>query len=86
MPNHASARFWSHYPALPERVREVADQAFALFENEPQHPSLHFKKIGRFWSARVGRHHRALAIEVDDGLLWVWIGPHDDYDRLLRDA
>jgi hypothetical protein len=35
------------------------------------------------WSARVGSRHRALAIEVDDGLVWFWIGSHAEYDRLL---
>jgi len=24
-----------------------------------------------------------LAIEVDDGLVWFWIGSHAEYDRLL---
>ena len=45
--------------------------------------SLHLKKIGRFWSARVGAHYRALAVEAPDGLVWFWIGSHADYDRLL---
>jgi hypothetical protein len=44
---------------------------------------LHFKKLGKFWSARVGLHHRALAIEVEGGMLWVWVGTHAEYDRLL---
>ena len=35
-------------------------------------------------SARVGINHRAIGIEVDDGLLWTWIGPHDEYVRLLN--
>lgn len=48
MPNRASLRFWSYSEALPERARKAADAAFALFETDPQHPSLHFKKVGRF--------------------------------------
>jgi len=31
----------------------------------------------------VGSHHRALAVEVTDGLVWFWIGTHADYDKLL---
>ena len=31
---------------------------------------------------RVGSHHRALAVETNDGLVWFWIGTHADYDRL----
>jgi len=45
---------------------------------------LHFKKRDDFWSARDGLHHRALAVQVDDGMLWVWIGTHAEYDRLAQ--
>jgi hypothetical protein len=31
----------------------------------------------------VGLRHRALAVEVEDGLLWFWIGSHADYDKLI---
>jgi hypothetical protein len=68
---------------LPSDVRDLADQAYARLKQDPRHPALHFKKIGRFWSARVGAHYRALAVEVPDGLVWFWIGSHADYDRLL---
>jgi len=44
---------------------------------------LHLKKIGRYWSVRVGLHFRALGIDVDDGILWFWIGSHADYDKLV---
>ncbi|WP_422392441.1 hypothetical protein [Nitratireductor thuwali] len=39
--------------------------------------------MGELWSARVSRNHRALAIEDDDGLVWIWIGSHADYDKLI---
>jgi len=81
--NHfASTRFWERYAALPEDIRSLADKSYELLKNDPRHPSLHFKKLGRFWSARVGLRYRALAIEVEDGMLWVWIGTHTEYDRL----
>jgi hypothetical protein len=44
---------------------------------------LHLKKVGRFWSVRVGLRYRALALEVEDGLLWFWIGSHAEYDALI---
>jgi hypothetical protein len=28
--------------------------------------------------------YRALAVEVDDGLLWFWVGTHAEYDKLLK--
>jgi hypothetical protein len=64
-------------------VRRLADQCFELLKRNPRHPSLHFKKIGRFWSVRVGLHHRALAVEDGSDLLWFWIGSHAEYDRLV---
>ena len=84
MRHHASPAFWLAYSTLPEPVREAANKSFALLKQDVRHPSLHFKKVGRYWSARVGLRHRALAIEVDDGLLWFWIGMHADYDRIIR--
>ena len=62
-----------------------ADRCFELLKAEPRHPSLYFKKIGKFWSARVGLRFRALAVEESSNdLIWVWIGNHSVYDRLLR--
>lgn len=83
MRHFASSKFWTAYDALPPPIRELADKNFALLKADPRHPSLSLKKVGRFWSARVGRRHRTLAVEVDDGLLWFWIGSHSDYDRLI---
>ena len=84
MRHFASPRFWAAYEKLPGVVRELADKSFALLKTNPQHPSLHLKKVGRFWSARVGSRYRALATETDEGLLWFWIGSHADYDALIR--
>ena len=85
MKHFASPRFWDAYEKLPESVRELADRNFALLKSDPGgHPSLHFKRVGRFWSARVGLRYRALATEVDGDLVWFWIGSHADYDALLR--
>ena len=80
----ASRRFWQAYGGLPEPVRAVADRNFALLREDPQHPSLRLKKVGRYWSARVGLRYRALAVEIDGGLLWFWIGSHADYDALVK--
>jgi hypothetical protein len=81
--HYASAGFWTRYRSLPRGVRSLADAAYDRLKVNPRHPSLHFKKIGRFWSVRVGSHHRALAVESNDGLVWFWIGTHADYDRLV---
>ena len=84
MRHFASRAFWEAYSNLPDHVRALADKNYALLKDDPQHPSLHFKKIGRYWSVRIGLRHRALAVEVEDGLLWFWVGSHADYDRMIQ--
>jgi len=81
--HHASPSFWTCYDALPGNVRALADKQFALLKSNPRHPSLHFKRIGRFYSARVGAHYRAVGVDAPDGLLWFWIGTHTEYDRIV---
>jgi len=66
----ASSAFWSRYHALPKEVGALADKSFELLKADRTHPSLHFKKLGKVWSARVGAHYRALAVEVEGGYLW----------------
>ena len=51
---------------------------------DPRHPSIQLKKVGRFWSARIGDSYRAVAVEYDGGLLWFWIGGHVEYDNLIN--
>lgn len=82
----AGPSFWAAYDGLPESVRRLADKKYETLKKDPKHPSLHFKKIGRYWTVRVGMHYRALAVEVEDGcaLLWFWVGSHAEYDRLIR--
>lgn len=84
MNHRATPRFWECYQRLPEEVQRLADRCYDLLKQDPRHPSLHFKKIGELWSARVGLHYRAIAVEDGADLLWVWIGTHADYDGLIE--
>ena len=83
MRHFASPSFWDGYAKLPEDIRALADRSYTLLKDNPRHPSLHLKKVGRYWSVRVGPRYRALAVEVDEGLLWFWIGSHANYDAML---
>jgi hypothetical protein len=49
--HRAAPSFWQEYNALDEDVRKLADRLFEILKKDPQHPSLHLKKTGRFWSA-----------------------------------
>ncbi len=67
-------------------MQKQADEAFALFQQNPYHPGLHFKRVHStqpIFSARVTRHYRALGVLEGDTLIWFWIGSHADYDQLL---
>ena len=83
MKHFASTKFWTLYDALPLEVRKRADKNYELLKANPSHPSLHFKRIGQLWSVRAGLHYRALGIDVDDGVMWMWIGTHAEYDRII---
>jgi hypothetical protein len=81
--HHASPSFWRCYDALPATVRALADKQFELLKADPRHPSLHFKRVNRFHSVRIGAKYRALGVDTADGILWFWIGSHADYDRIV---
>jgi hypothetical protein len=52
-----------------------------LLKADPHHSSIRLKKVGQFWAARIGLHYRALAKERTDGLVWFWIGSHEQYNQ-----
>jgi hypothetical protein len=79
----AASSFWDCYNKLPLNTRNLADKNFQILRDNHTHPSLQFKKVGKLWSVRVGAHYRALAAPIDGGFLWVWVGTHANYDKLL---
>ncbi|KYC43231.1 hypothetical protein WA1_14145 [Scytonema hofmannii PCC 7110] len=77
--------FWQAYAALSSEMKEQAQKAYQLWKNNPSHPSLHFKKVGKnLWSARIAGGYRALALKKGDDYYWFWIGSHEDYDAMLN--
>jgi hypothetical protein len=87
MISHTTRRFRQGLRALPEEVRRQAREAYKLFLHDPHHPSLRFRRVHPtepIYSARVGLHYRALGTLEDDEIVWFWIGPHAEYDRLIR--
>ena len=79
-----SSRFWKCFDQLPKHIQQIANENFELLKTDPFHPSLHFKKIGSIWSVRIGLSYRTLAIKDAEDFIWVWIGNHDEYERMLR--
>jgi hypothetical protein len=66
----ANPRFWRCYRQLPKEIQRLADESYDLLRQDPQHRSLHFKKMGRFWFVRVGLHYRALAVRHEADVVW----------------
>jgi hypothetical protein len=81
--HRTSVKFWKNYHQLPVAIQKQADEQFEFLKKNSQHPSLHFKKVGAFWSVRIGIHYRALAVQEGDDLVWFWIGTHSEYDKLI---
>lgn len=84
MKHYKSPSFQECYNKLPKEIKKLADKNFSFLKQNPDHPSLHIKKVASYWSVRVGKKYRALAVEVDNGLLWFWIGSHTEYDRMIQ--
>lgn len=84
MNHRATPRFWGCYQNLPDEVRQLADRCYETMRENERHPFLQLKRVGAFWSVRVGLHYRALAVEEAGTLIWVWIGSHAEYDKLIR--
>jgi len=80
-----TAGFWECFERLPAAVKRTAEKNFDLLTIDSLHPSLHFKKIGKVWSVRIGLNHRALGIKDGQDFIWIWIGSHSDYDRMIQE-
>ncbi len=84
MKSAANARFWMAYAELPPGIQRLARKNYGLWTGNPKHRSLRFKKVGEIWSARVGDDYRALAQLRGETFYWFWIGPHDEYEQIIR--
>jgi hypothetical protein len=83
--NHLTTpEFWALYQKLSREIQALADKQYALLLENPRHPSLHFKKVGRYFSVRVNDDFRSLGVEIPEGILWFWIGRHDEYLRIIK--
>lgn len=87
MSSFTSRQFRRLYGELPEEIKSRAERAYRLFGHNPAHPGLNFKQVDEqeaVYSARVGLGYRALGQIDGNDIIWFWIGPHAEYDKLLR--
>ena len=86
MNSRTTRRFRQMLSELPVNIRRQAKRAYRLFRENSRHPSLQFKKVHNtdpIYAARININYRAVGI-VDNGeIIWFWIGPHTEYEKLL---
>jgi hypothetical protein len=84
MKSSGTNEFWQLYRGLPEPIRKATRRTYRVWKENPRASSPRFKKVRDVYSVRIAKTgYRAIAVEVPDGFLWIWIGPHDEYERLL---
>ncbi len=80
--------FRRDFAKLPRDVQQRARQSYARFKLNPNLPGLYFKLVNsaqRVWSVRITDSYRALGIRRDaDNIVWFFIGPHDEYEKILK--
>jgi hypothetical protein len=84
--SRSTERFRDALKQLPKEIRQSAQEAYRLWQQDPQHPSLHFKRIHStkpVYSVRVGLGWRAVGLRRGDNMVWYWIGSHADYEKLI---
>ena len=87
MNSHITAKFRKAFAELPADVQKQARQAYRLFRENPQHPSLRFKSIHPsrpIYSVRISMDYRAIGIRNGSDMIWYWIGSHAEYDKLIQ--
>ncbi len=80
--------YWRYFDELPHEVRVLAEKNYNLWKENPRHPSLRFKQIHPhepIFSYRVGLGYRTVGVRAeDDRVVWFWIGPFEDFKRLVE--
>ena len=88
MKSELTKEFVERFRNLPERVKRTARKNYRLWARDPRHPSVEFKKLNAsmpIYSVRAGIGWRAVGVlKEPDTIVWFWIGPHSEYDKLLR--
>ncbi|NJM99662.1 MAG: hypothetical protein HC800_23205 [Phormidesmis sp. RL_2_1] len=86
MKSRTTTEFRRLFGDLPKQVQEQTRAAYRQFQDDPNYPSLRFKKVHPklpIYSARISKSYRAVGQLDGDTVIWFWVGSHAEYDRLL---
>jgi hypothetical protein len=84
--SHTTAAFRALLAAAPAAIQSKAHGAYGRWAQNPAHPSLRFKKVHNslpIYAVRIDLDWRALGILKEGAMVWFWIGPHSEYEKLL---
>ena len=86
MNSRTTKRFRQMLAKLPSNIRQQAKGAYKLFRENSHHPSLQFKKVHDtepIYAVRININYRAVGVFDNGEIVWFWIGPHTEYEKLL---
>lgn len=86
MESKTTEKFRALLSATPQPVQLKAIACYALWSENPDHPSLRFKKVHQtlpIYSVRIDLNWRAVGTLQKDIMIWFWVGSHRDYEKLL---
>ncbi|GJQ60251.1 MAG: hypothetical protein D8M57_15730 [Candidatus Scalindua sp. AMX11] len=86
MISRTTKEFWKLFDALPKTIRNQTVKTYKVWNNNPNHPSLHFKSIHStetLYSVRISRGYRALGLKEAKAITWFWVGSHTEYEKLI---
>jgi len=78
--------FWRAYTLLAPSDKARPREAYRLFEQNPDHPSLRFKKLKArddVRSVRINEQYRAVGVRTGETIERIWIGTHNEFENLF---
>ena len=63
-----------------------SSELISYSKDNPRHGSLQFRRVRgtrNHYSARVDDYYRVLGVVEGNVITWYWVGPHDEYDRMI---
>lgn len=87
--SRVNRNFRRDFARLDPAVQDRALEAYRLFLENPAHRTLRFGRVwpdDNLYSIRVDGGYRALGRRNGNEIEWDWIGPHDEYERRIRQS
>ena len=78
--------FLEAFRKLDSATQHKVRRAYQLFKDNPRHGSLKFRRVRgtrNHYSAWVDDYYRVLGVVEGNVVTWYWVGPHDEYDRMI---